>query len=187
MAESTAAGSLRLVYYCSGHGECFVFCGRIALTPSIGYGHATRVSAFASHLLQLPERPLIHIISSAPKHVFADSIALGGMVRSSHKLRRFLTLSKQRFTATPISTLSLYNRWRACFVCPSRRSIVDISDSYRVDREKSRQVLKDFLDHTPTKLDEEAKWLREVGADCVLSDAAFLGWCVQHSLFENID
>ncbi|KIK62917.1 hypothetical protein GYMLUDRAFT_259693 [Collybiopsis luxurians FD-317 M1] len=55
------------VYYCSGHG----------------FGHATRVSAFASQLLSLPDRdrPSVYIVSSAPKHVFSDSIALGAHYR----------------------------------------------------------------------------------------------------------
>jgi len=53
------------VYYCSGHG----------------YGHATRVSAFACHLLALKPRQTVHIVSSAPKHVFADSVALGALYR----------------------------------------------------------------------------------------------------------
>ncbi|KAK0205043.1 hypothetical protein DFS33DRAFT_1324953 [Desarmillaria ectypa] len=55
------------VYYCSGHG----------------YGHATRVSAFACHLLNLPEeiKPTIYIVSSAPKHVFSESIAVGAQYR----------------------------------------------------------------------------------------------------------
>ena len=48
--------------------------------------------------------------------------------------------------------------------------------SYRVDREKSRRVLQEFLDQKPTKLQEEVRWLQSVDADCVLSDAAFLGW-----------
>lgn len=59
---------LCLAYYCSGHG----------------YGHATRVSAFACHLLSLSdaERPVVvHIVSSAPQHVFAQSIALGAKYR----------------------------------------------------------------------------------------------------------
>ena len=49
-----------------------------------GYGHATRVSAFASHLLNLSdaERPVtIYIVSSAPQHVFAQSIACGARYR----------------------------------------------------------------------------------------------------------
>ncbi|KAJ3760291.1 hypothetical protein EV360DRAFT_40133 [Lentinula raphanica] len=55
------------VYYCSGHG----------------FGHGTRVSAFASQLLRLPEdqRPTVHIVSSAPSHVFNDSISLGALYR----------------------------------------------------------------------------------------------------------
>ena len=49
-----------------------------------GYGHATRVSAFACHLLKLSgaERPVIlYIVSSAPQHVFAQSIASGARYR----------------------------------------------------------------------------------------------------------
>jgi hypothetical protein len=48
-----------------------------------GYGHATRVSAFARHLLSVDEanRPVIYIVSSAPEHVFADSIACGARYR----------------------------------------------------------------------------------------------------------
>ncbi|KAL1738974.1 hypothetical protein HDZ31DRAFT_17587, partial [Schizophyllum fasciatum] len=52
--------------------------------PSLqGYGHATRVSAFTTHLLRLPEdvRPAVHLVSSAPDHVFVDSIALGAKYR----------------------------------------------------------------------------------------------------------
>jgi L-arabinokinase len=48
---------------------------------STGYGHATRVSAFARHLINLDSRMKIHIISSAPKHVFSDSISLGVFYR----------------------------------------------------------------------------------------------------------
>lgn len=47
-----------------------------------GYGHATRVSAFARHLLSLDVKPSVHIVSSAPQHVFADSIILGGAYTS---------------------------------------------------------------------------------------------------------
>ncbi|KAJ6545041.1 hypothetical protein DFH09DRAFT_1282173 [Mycena vulgaris] len=61
---------LTFAYYCSGHG----------------YGHATRVSALAGHLLRLPEvnRPTVHIVSSAPKHVFADSVVLGALYRNAN-------------------------------------------------------------------------------------------------------
>ncbi|KAJ7145105.1 hypothetical protein C8R43DRAFT_1012830 [Mycena crocata] len=61
---------LTFAYYCSGHG----------------YGHATRVSALAGHLLRLPEpyRPAVYIVSSAPKHVFADSVALGALYRNAN-------------------------------------------------------------------------------------------------------
>ncbi|CAE6414520.1 unnamed protein product [Rhizoctonia solani] len=47
-----------IAYYCSGHG----------------YGHATRVSAFTSHLLELGPHFEVHIVSSAPKHIFSDCL-----------------------------------------------------------------------------------------------------------------
>lgn len=47
---------------------------------------------------------------------------------------------------------------------------------YRVDRLQSIEVLKKFLDNTPEKIKDETEWLQTVQADCVLSDAAFLGW-----------
>lgn len=47
---------------------------------------------------------------------------------------------------------------------------------YRVDRQKSVNVLKAFLMKKERKVLEESQWLKAIGADCVLSDAAFLGW-----------
>ncbi|KAG5637484.1 hypothetical protein H0H81_004407 [Sphagnurus paluster] len=118
--------SLAFAYYCSGHG----------------YGHATRVSAFACHLLDLPnnERPTIYITSSAPKHVFADSIALGAVYRYAE--------------IDPVIVQPL---------------------AYRVDRQKSVDVLKSFLSRKDAILEGERRWLEEVKAHAVLSDAAFLG------------
>jgi hypothetical protein len=49
----------------------------------LGFGHATRVSAFARHLLSLQESHSVYIISSAPKHVFATAIALGAIYRNA--------------------------------------------------------------------------------------------------------
>ncbi|KAH9902735.1 hypothetical protein C8Q73DRAFT_750066 [Cubamyces lactineus] len=115
---------LTFVYYCSGHG----------------YGHATRVSAFASHLLRLESRPTVHIVSSAPKHVFSDSVALGALYRNAN--------------IDPVIVQPL---------------------AYRVDRRKSVEVLEKFLLEKDLKVAEESQWLRSVKADCVLSDAAFLG------------
>ncbi|PBL03302.1 hypothetical protein ARMGADRAFT_978330 [Armillaria gallica] len=115
------------VYYCSGHG----------------YGHATRVSAFACHLLALPEesKPTIYIVSSAPKHVFSESISGGARYRYSE--------------IDPVIVQPL---------------------AYRVDRQKSVQVLKQFLGNKEALLDDEVRWLTSINAGCVLSDAAFLGW-----------
>ncbi|KAF9453486.1 hypothetical protein P691DRAFT_771456 [Macrolepiota fuliginosa MF-IS2] len=118
--------TLTFAYYCSGHG----------------YGHATRVSAFARHLLSLslPRRLTIHIVSSAPRHVFADSIACGALYRYAD--------------IDPVIVQPL---------------------AYRVDRQKSVQVLEDFLGKKDAMLDRECRWLIETGVNCVLSDAAFLG------------
>ncbi|EKM78647.1 hypothetical protein AGABI1DRAFT_128934 [Agaricus bisporus var. burnettii JB137-S8] len=118
--------TLVFAYYCSGHG----------------YGHATRVSAFARHLLSLPltRRLTVHIVSSAPRHVFADSIACGALYRFAE--------------IDPVIVQPL---------------------AYRVDRQKSFQVLQEFLAKKDVMLDRERAWLRETGANCVLSDAAFLG------------
>jgi hypothetical protein len=48
-----------------------------------GFGHATRVSAFTCHLLSLEEQHSVHIVSSAPKRVFAKAIALGATYRNA--------------------------------------------------------------------------------------------------------
>lgn len=54
------------------------------MSTLLGFGHATRVSAFACHLLSLNPKPTIHIVSSAPKYVFSDSVALGALYRSAN-------------------------------------------------------------------------------------------------------
>ncbi|KAJ3889997.1 hypothetical protein GG344DRAFT_50497 [Lentinula edodes] len=115
------------VYYCSGHG----------------FGHGTRVSAFASQFLSLPEeeRPVVHIVSSAPSHVFCDSIALGARYRYADWI-------------DPVIVQPL---------------------AYRVDRQKSLEVLKAFLQNKDKFLETECQWLTSIKARCVLSDAAFLG------------
>ncbi|EIN10048.1 hypothetical protein PUNSTDRAFT_102022 [Punctularia strigosozonata HHB-11173 SS5] len=121
---------LSFVYYCSGHG----------------YGHATRVSAFAGHLLSLNPQPTVYIVSSAPRHVFADSIAQGATYRYAD--------------IDPVVVQPL---------------------AYRVDRRKSVDVLKSFLAKKDAKLEEEIEFLKDVEADCVLSDAAFLGCLAAHA------
>lgn len=115
---------LVFAYYCSGHG----------------YGHATRVSAFARHLINLDSRMTIHIVSSAPKHVFNDSISLG-------VLYRFAEIDP--VIVQPVA--------------------------YRVDRRRSVEALRSFLARKDSLLEQEKQWLFNIQADCVLSDAAFLG------------
>jgi hypothetical protein len=77
---------LSFAYYCSGHGKVNIHATLLTTTyveyPT-GFGHATRVSAFASHLLSLTPQPTIYIVSSAPKHVFSDSVALGAHYKHS--------------------------------------------------------------------------------------------------------
>ncbi|KAI0091036.1 hypothetical protein BDY19DRAFT_984075 [Irpex rosettiformis] len=118
-------------YYCSGHG----------------YGHATRVSAFTSHLLSLEHKPVVYIVSSAPQLVFSDSIALGALYRNVN--------------IDPVIVQPL---------------------AYRVDRQASLRVLKRFLDRKDDIVEEESRWLKLINADCVLSDAAFIGCAAANSV-----
>lgn len=55
---------------------------------------------------------------------------------------------------------------------------MSISPRYQVDRPKSVHALESFLSKKEQKVEEETQWLREIKADCVLSDAAFLALCV---------
>ncbi|KAF7312622.1 hypothetical protein MIND_00276300 [Mycena indigotica] len=125
--------SLVLAYYCSGHG----------------YGHATRVSALVRQILLLNGHTAakgfcwsvrVHIVSSAPKHIFREAIDVGAQYRNAN--------------IDPVIVQPL---------------------AYRVDRERSVVVLKAFLEAKAQILAHEMCWLKNVGADCVLSDAAFIG------------
>jgi hypothetical protein len=49
---------------------------------------------------------------------------------------------------------------------------------YKVDRQRSVQVLQTFLSEKEDKLAVEVAWLSTARIDCVLSDSAFLAWCV---------
>lgn len=53
---------------------------------------------------------------------------------------------------------------------------VDFHCRYRVDRRKSVEILRGFLKEKDKKIEDEKAWLQAIRADCVLSDAAFLGW-----------
>ena len=46
-----------------------------------GYGHATRVSAFASSLLSLEMKPDVYVVSSASPDVFSECISCGAHYR----------------------------------------------------------------------------------------------------------
>ena len=47
-----------------------------------------------------------------------------------------------------------------------------------MDRQKSIEILKLFLNKKDALLERERQWLLDVHAEGVLSDAAFLGWSV---------
>ena len=66
--------------------------------------------------------------------------------------------------------------------------IQDYRHSYRVDRQKSIDVLSTFLKTKDSKVDAEVEWLKSIEADCVLSDSAFLGWYVSLPSFtQHVD
>lgn len=66
------------------------------------------------------------------------------------------------------------------FACATTTSLADgtCDGRYRVDRAESVNALRRFLKRKSEMIEEESRWLRLVDADCVLSDAAFLGWYV---------
>ena len=53
-----------------------------------------------------------------------------------------------------------------------------------MDRQKSVRILQTFLSEKDAKLAVEVAWLTSVQIDCVLSDSAFLAWCVISSKLE---
>ena len=57
---------------------------------------------------------------------------------------------------------------------------------YYVDRRKSVDALKSFLSKLDKRVAEEVHWLTHNAVDCVLSDAAFLAWCVTLFLFTEV-
>ena len=73
-----------LAYYCSGHGTYGIpFSTSCTYNETSGFGHATRVSAFARHLLSLEESHTVYLISSAPERVFATAIDRGAIYRNA--------------------------------------------------------------------------------------------------------
>ena len=105
----------------------------------------------------------MYIISSAPKHVFATAIALGAIYRSVEidpVILQPLAFVVSRITGSDII------------------SNISCAPRYHVDRQKSIKVLESFMNKKEQKVEEETHWLREIKADCILSDAAFLALCV---------
>ena len=100
----------------------------------------------------------VYIVSSAPQRVFATSIALGAIYRKAEIDPVILQ---------PLAFVALHR-------IPIPFSWVSSVYRYHVDRQKSIHILERFLEKKEQKVYEEAQWLREIKADCVLSDAAFL-------------
>ncbi|CAM0139345.1 unnamed protein product [Umbelopsis sp. WA50703] len=59
-----------------------------------------------------------------------------------------------------------------------RHSLIDAGVvqplAYTVDRDETISQLKTFLERRPETIEKEVKWLKEIGADCVICDAPFL-------------
>jgi len=157
---------LCIAYYCSGHGITAFFKGTYGSSYfyAIGYGHATRVSAFTRHILaartEKEGKHVVHIVSSTPKHIFDDVWDLGAKYRYAEidpvivqPIACVIFISLTRFFSEQLS-----------------------QNSYRVDRRESLEVLKKFLANKKELLEHESQWLQEVKADCVFTDAAFLAW-----------
>jgi hypothetical protein len=68
-------------------------------------------------------------------------------------------------------------------VLPLNNLLTPSSSRYRVDRQKSVDVLKLFLSRKAIILEVERQWLLDIGVHAVLSDAAFLGWWVYFVCF----
>ena len=72
-------------------------------------------------------------------------------------------------------TLLSCSHWRTCHFVLGRVE-PDQGNRYHVDRQKSIDVLRDFVGRKERLVDEEVVWARTAGVDCILSDAAFLAW-----------
>jgi hypothetical protein len=123
--------------------------------------------------MQRGYRPLPVIYSPSKSHTRSMSY---------HPLQNTSLLQLQPwglYTVMQRSTLSSFNHYRPLVLkfpefASDRRFY---APRYHVDRWKSIRVLESFLSKKEQKVREEAQWLREIKADCVLSDAAFLALC----------
>ncbi|GAA5929500.1 uncharacterized protein JCM15063_004167 [Sporobolomyces koalae] len=132
----------KFAFYVSGHG----------------YGHATRVSALSTELLQHGHS--VTIVTNAPPLPFASILPRSALPPSS---------IPESVANAP--TLSQYAQYRnrnvdAGIVQPK---------AYDVDRQQTLGVLKQFMAQRDATLKEEIEWLKAQRIDAVLSDATFLG------------
>ncbi|GAA5871750.1 hypothetical protein JCM16303_000853 [Sporobolomyces ruberrimus] len=134
---------MKFAYYVSGHG----------------YGHATRVSAISTELLQHGHS--ITIVTNAPPLPFASILSPSLLPPSS----------------IPDSVASSNDHLIEFAQYRNRNVDAGIVQpkAYDVDRQKTLEGLQGFLYERDTTLKEEVKWLKSEKIDAVLSDATFLG------------
>ncbi|KAK4046895.1 hypothetical protein OIO90_006403 [Microbotryomycetes sp. JL221] len=145
----------RFAFYCSGHG----------------YGHATRVSALTSSLLEVGHH--VAIVTNAPTTPF--SAVLDPTTSSSLDV----TSSTRSQEASPCSSTSKGPSTSATHYATYRKRNVDAGivqpKAYDVDRQATFNVLNEFIDAREETLREEVTWLKSEKIDAVLSDSTFLG------------
>ncbi|GAA5949325.1 hypothetical protein JCM3765_003371 [Sporobolomyces pararoseus] len=133
---------MKFAFYVSGHG----------------YGHATRVSALSTELLQHGHS--ITIVTNAPPLPFASILPPSTLPPSS--------IPESVASAPQLAQYAQY-----------RNSNVDAGivqpKAYDVDRQGTLKVLESFILQREKTLKEEIKWLKQEKVDAVLSDATFLG------------
>ncbi|GAA6061561.1 hypothetical protein JCM10212_001093 [Sporobolomyces blumeae] len=133
---------MKFAFYVSGHG----------------YGHATRVSALSSTLLEHGHD--VTIVTNAPPLPFASILPRTALPP----------------TAIPESVANAPSRDRCA---EYRHRNVDAGivqpKAYDIDRDATLNVLTEFLNHRCQTLKEEVEWLKAERFDAVLSDATFLG------------
>ncbi|BGP34557.1 hypothetical protein JCM10296v2_006379 [Rhodotorula toruloides] len=135
---------MRFAFYVSGHG----------------FGHATRVAAVTTELLQAGHE--VAVVTNAPEIPFASVLPPSALPAAARDV------ANSGPSAAPLKRYATYRRKNvdAGIVQPK---------AYDVDRRETYEVLRRFLDVREETLREEVAWLKEERMDAVLSDATFLG------------
>jgi hypothetical protein len=115
---------------------------------SHGFGHATRVTALTTYLLKANHSVII--ITAAPKFLFTSVL-------------------KPSTDENP-SFNSDYATYRHKLADPT----IFQPSAYTLDGRKTVDSLKSFLANKAELVNEEARFLKEQGIHCVLSDVVFI-------------